>query len=129
MDIRQHIHLLNNDNFRKIFPDNFEGFINYITQDENGGIIQKYRMFNEILHIIYYHMTPEQFCNQYEYFVNHLDPSERFHRKFLHNNNNQTIQNCIERIYIKTRDSHANPQDNRDPRFVFVLNIWFELWN
>lgn len=118
-----------NQNFRNLFPDTFEGFINYITQDENGGITQNYTMFNEALHIIYYHMTPQQFCNQYETFVNRLNPRERFYRNFLHGRDYETTENCIKRIYNKTQGSQANHEDNRDPRFVFVMNIWSELWN
>lgn len=120
--------LVDNDNFRNLFPDTFDGFINYITQDENGGIMQDHSRFNEALHTIYYHMTPEEFCNQYENFVNTLRPQERFYRNFLHGHNYETTENCIKRIYNKTQGSHADPQDIRDPRFIFVLNTWLELW-
>lgn len=117
-----------NQNFRNLFPDTFEGFINYITQDEHGEIFQFYQLFNNSLQTIYYNTTPEQFYHQYINFVNNLHPREQFYRNFLHNRQHETIENCIQRIYNLTRGSHADPEDNRDPRLVFVLNIWSELW-
>ena len=120
--------LVDNDNFRNLFPDTFQGFVRYITQDENGEITLNHNMFNNALNTIYYNMTPKEFCNQYEIFVNTLEPQERFYRNFLRGRNYETKENCIERIYNKTQGSHADPQDNRDPRFVFSLNIWLELW-
>ena len=120
---------LDNDNFRNLFPDTFHGFINYITQDENGRITQRYNSFNNALDTIYYHMTPQQFCNQYENFVIHLHQHQRFYHNFLHGYNYETTENCIQRIYNKTHDSHNNPEDYRDPRFVFAMNLWLELWN
>ena len=73
-------------------------------------------------------MTPQQFCNQYENFVIHLHQHQRFYRNYL-SMRDETTENCIQRIYNKTHDSHNNPEDHRDPRFVFAMNLWLELWN
>jgi len=119
---------VNNDNFRNLFPDTIYGFINFITQDENGVITQIHDRFNDTLHTIYYYMTPEHFYNHYISFINMLPRHERWYRNFLHGYQNETVNNCIQRIFNKTRGEHANIEDNRDPRFIFVLNIWLELW-
>ena len=118
-----------NDNFSNLYPDTFQGFINFITQDRIGQITQHHRRFNNALYTIYYNMTPGEFYNAYINFLNMINIRERYYRNFLVGFPNETIENCIQRIYNKTHGSHNNPEDHRDPRFVFAMNLWLELWN
>ena len=114
--------------FNTRFPDTINGFLDYITQDENGEIASMHINFRNTLTNIYYNYTPEEFEILYNNFIlNHANVN-RINRRFLTCIYGETRLNTIKRIYNITKTCEMNEQDARDPRYIFTLQFWLNTW-
>ena len=114
--------------FNAQYPDTPYGFFDFITQDEEGFISEKQRQFKNALNTLYYHYSPEEFEELYTDFTKSCGQKNRINRRFINGVYGETRLKAIKRIYNTTRAFERNPEDTRDPRFVFVLQLWLDAW-
>ena len=114
--------------FNTQYPDTPYGFFDFITQDEEGIISEKHQEFKNTLNKLYYHSTPEEFVELYNNFIKTGGQENRITRRFIDGVYGETRLKAIKRIYNTTRAFERNPEDTRDPRFVFILQFWLNTW-
>ena len=114
--------------FNRQYPDTPYGFFDFITQDEKGIISEKHREFKNTLKTLYYDSTPEEFEELYNNFIKSGGQKNRINRRFIDGVYGETRLKAIKRIYNTTKVFERNPEDTRDPRFVFILQLWLNTW-
>lgn len=114
--------------FNTQYPDTPYGFFDFITQDNQGIISEKYLEFGNALNTLYYDSSPEEFEELYNNFIKTGRQENRITRRYIDGLYGETRLKAIKRIYNTTKAFERNPEDTRDPRFVFIRQLWLDTW-
>ena len=110
------------------YTDTLDGFLDFITQDTHGRFGTVYHNFENCLRNAYYDMQPENFFNIYKNFINLFDGCCQCDRAFLEGSDEKILYN-IKQVYNEAKEVEQNPDDTREPYFVFGLILWLLIWH